>query len=87
MLPRLRAVLAHHVIFHANRAGLLGGDQATLARLTVDAVFDAVLPRPVSAGATFHIGKVWPMTTTVSDVTPESAGKLRRSNVNADQRP
>ncbi|TQN32681.1 thiopeptide-type bacteriocin biosynthesis protein [Haloactinospora alba] len=35
----LRAVLAHHFIFHANRAGLSGTDQATLARLAVNTVF------------------------------------------------
>lgn len=35
----LRAVLAHHFIFHANRAGLPAADQATLASLAVDTVF------------------------------------------------
>ncbi len=35
----LRAVLAHHFIFHANRAGLPAADQATLAALAVDTVF------------------------------------------------
>lgn len=45
----LRAVLAHHFIFHANRAGLPAADQATLASLAVNAVFDTV-ERPDSAG-------------------------------------
>jgi protein-L-isoaspartate(D-aspartate) O-methyltransferase len=38
----LRAVLAHHFIFHANRAGLPGADQATLAALAVDTVFNTL---------------------------------------------
>lgn len=45
----LRAVLAHHFIFHANRAGLPGDDQATLATLAVDTVFHTLStgrPRP-----------------------------------------
>lgn len=37
----LRAVLAHHFLFQANRAGLSGPDQATLAALAVDTVFHA----------------------------------------------
>ncbi len=41
----LRAVLAHHFIFHANRAGLPAADQATLAALAVGTVFNpAALP-------------------------------------------
>jgi protein-L-isoaspartate(D-aspartate) O-methyltransferase len=35
----LRAVLAHHLIFHFNRAGLTGTDQATMAALARGAVF------------------------------------------------
>jgi protein-L-isoaspartate(D-aspartate) O-methyltransferase len=35
----LRAVLAHHFIFHANRVGLPGADQATMATLAVNTVF------------------------------------------------
>ena len=35
----LRAVLTHHLIFHANRAGLSLADQATIARLASDSVF------------------------------------------------
>lgn len=44
----LRAVLAHHFIFHANRAGLSGADQATLAALAVNTVFH-VPKRPDSS--------------------------------------
>ncbi|MEU9891321.1 thiopeptide-type bacteriocin biosynthesis protein [Sphaerisporangium sp. NPDC051011] len=35
----LRAVLAHHLIFHFNRAGLTGVDQATMAALALQVVF------------------------------------------------
>jgi len=42
----LRAVLAHHFIFHANRAGLSAADQATLAALAVHGVFHTTPTRP-----------------------------------------
>jgi protein-L-isoaspartate(D-aspartate) O-methyltransferase len=52
----VRAVLAHHFIFHANRAALPGLDQATLAALAVGVVFHADSPstpsRRASAGTT-----------------------------------
>jgi thiopeptide-type bacteriocin biosynthesis protein len=35
----LRAVLVHHLIFHFNRAGLTGTEQATMAALGCDTVF------------------------------------------------
>ena len=73
----LRAVLAHHFIFHANRAGLPGGDQAILAALAVDTVFHTPLNRPASAGTTSHTSKVSPVTTTVSDASAASADELR----------
>ena len=37
----LRAVLAHHLIFHFNRMGISAGDQATMAALAVDVVFNS----------------------------------------------
>jgi hypothetical protein len=37
----LRAVLAHHLIFHFNRAGISSTDQATMAALAVSVVFHA----------------------------------------------
>ncbi|WP_049575592.1 thiopeptide-type bacteriocin biosynthesis protein [Streptomyces sp. SBT349] len=46
----LRAVLAHHFIFHANRAGLPAADQATLAALAMDTVFHTTPERPDSSG-------------------------------------
>ncbi|WP_182880457.1 thiopeptide-type bacteriocin biosynthesis protein [Microbispora sp. H10949] len=40
LLRGLRAVLAHHVIFHANRAGLPSSDQSAIAALAVHTVFN-----------------------------------------------
>ena len=73
----LRAVLAHHFIFHANRAGLSGTDQATLAALAVDAVFHSTPTRQAPAGTTSNTVRVPAMTTTVSDASTDSAGELR----------
>ncbi|WP_422647558.1 methyltransferase, FxLD system [Actinoalloteichus caeruleus] len=72
----LRAVLTHHFLFHANRAGLSGPDQATLAALAVDAVFHRTPPRQAPAGTTTTV-RVPAMTTTVRDTSPDSADALR----------
>ncbi|WP_327586957.1 methyltransferase, FxLD system [Nonomuraea sp. NBC_00507] len=73
----LRAVLAHHIIFHANRAGLLIQDQAALAALAVDTVFhrgdDFVSSPPI----THPITKVNPVTTISDDRSAASADQLR----------
>ncbi|MBI3685786.1 MAG: methyltransferase, FxLD system [Actinobacteria bacterium] len=73
----LRAVLAHHVIFHANRAALPAADQATLAGLAVDAVFTST-DDPVSPlTATPPPTKVPEMTTVRDDIPAASADQLR----------
>ncbi|WTW93468.1 methyltransferase, FxLD system [Streptomycetaceae bacterium NBC_01309] len=50
----LRAVLAHHVIFHANRARLTARDQATLAHLAATSIFhsDEAAQPPTTAAPT-----------------------------------
>jgi protein-L-isoaspartate(D-aspartate) O-methyltransferase len=73
----LRAVLAHHFIFHANRAGLSGTDQAALAALAVDTVFHSTPTRQAPAGTTSNTVRVPAMTTTVSDTSTDSADELR----------
>lgn len=74
----LRAVLAHHFIFHANRAGLSGPDQATLAALAVDVVFHSTPTRQAPARTTAaNTVRVPAMTTTVSDASTDSADELR----------
>ncbi|WP_328708867.1 thiopeptide-type bacteriocin biosynthesis protein [Microbispora hainanensis] len=40
LLRGLRAVLAHHVIFHANRAGVPRSDQSAVAALAIHTVFN-----------------------------------------------
>lgn len=40
LLRGLRAVLAHHVIFHTNRAGLPSSDQSAIAALAIHTVFN-----------------------------------------------
>ena len=59
----LRAVIAHHVIFHANRLGLSVRDQSILAALAVRNVFDSTTRSIVSTSAPT------PATTSVDQVT------------------
>ncbi|MBO4140196.1 methyltransferase, FxLD system [Micromonospora tulbaghiae] len=59
----LRAVIAHHVIFHANRLGLSVRDQSTLAALAVRNVFHSTTRSIVSTSAPT------PATTSVDRVT------------------
>jgi protein-L-isoaspartate(D-aspartate) O-methyltransferase len=48
----LRAVIAHHVIFHANRAGLSLADQSALSALAIEVTMEqATPPSPDPAGA------------------------------------
>ncbi|MFI7221255.1 methyltransferase, FxLD system [Micromonospora maritima] len=63
----LRAVLAHHVIFHANRLGLSIHDQSTLAALAVRNVFHHTTRSIVS------ISEPTPTSTSVDRVTSEPA--------------
>ncbi|MFJ1795362.1 methyltransferase, FxLD system [Kitasatospora griseola] len=70
----LRAVLAHHFIFHANRAGLSGSDQGALAALAGAAVFHHP-QRPDPAARHPDTTKVRDMTTTTSN--EPSADELR----------
>ncbi|MGW4034520.1 methyltransferase, FxLD system [Streptomyces sp. NPDC004838] len=76
----LRAVLAHHFIFHANRAGLTGTDQATLAALAVDTVFHTP-ERPVSSGTAPDTPKVRAMTTTASDTASSASAEALRNKL------
>ncbi|MFF0097729.1 methyltransferase, FxLD system [Micromonospora sp. NPDC005257] len=63
----LRAVIAHHVIFHANRLGLSVHDQSTLAALAVRNVFHHTTRSIVS------ISEPTPTSTSVDRVTSEPA--------------
>ncbi|SCF28898.1 protein-L-isoaspartate(D-aspartate) O-methyltransferase [Micromonospora purpureochromogenes] len=80
----LRSVLAHHVIFHANRMGLSVRDQSTLAALAVRNVFHTTTRSTMSTSAPT------PPTTSVDRVTTlreptdlrtELTDRLRAENV------
>ncbi|MBQ1041489.1 methyltransferase, FxLD system [Micromonospora sp. C72] len=80
----LRAVLAHHVIFHANRVGLSVHDQSTLAALAVRNVFDPTRRSTVStAEPTPSATSVDQMTThrDPADLRSELADRLRAENI------
>lgn len=74
----LRAVLAHHLVFLANHAGLSLADQATLAHLAVNAVFHTESP-------TNQLSKV-PTVTTHSDQNHLSAEQLHADLVDRLER-
>src|SRR5690606_17130968 len=51
----LRAVLAHHILFHWNRLGITAANQANLARVAREVVLDTC-PRIPHPGAGDHRG-------------------------------
>jgi protein-L-isoaspartate(D-aspartate) O-methyltransferase len=71
----LRAVLAHHIIFHANRAGLSVTDQGILAALASGHVLGTCRGPVFLPDATTSANKVGQMTTLSDDAL--SAGELR----------
>jgi protein-L-isoaspartate(D-aspartate) O-methyltransferase len=71
----LRAVLAHHILFHANRAGLPITDQGTLAALASRHIFGTRTGPVFLPGSTTTTEKVSELTTISNDTTP--AGELR----------
>lgn len=79
----LRAVIAHHVIFHANRAGLLPDDQSALFTTAREAVMG-------SSDNTVSSTEGTPKTTSVGAVTTDTistagAGAARLRNALVDQ--
>ncbi|MER5771152.1 methyltransferase, FxLD system [Streptomyces sp. NPDC001985] len=79
----LRAVLAHHVIFHANRAGLLRDDQSalfTIAREVVMGTSDNTAP---PSGAATDVDSVGAVNTDM--ITADSAEAERLRNALVDQ--
>ncbi|MFI2652514.1 methyltransferase, FxLD system [Micromonospora fulviviridis] len=79
----LRAVIAHHVIFHANRAGLPVRDQSTLAALAVRNVFHPRRSTVSTAEPTPPATSVDPMTThgDPTELRGELADRLRAENI------
>ncbi|MEU7002668.1 methyltransferase, FxLD system [Nonomuraea sp. NPDC046570] len=73
----LRAVLAHHIIFHANRAGLPVEDQAAMAALALGVVFNSAEDTVSPAVTPTEITKVNRMTTLSNDRSALPADQLR----------
>ena len=79
----LRAVIAHHVIFHANRAGLLPDDQSALFTTAREAVMgssDNTASSAEGASATTSVGAV-----TTDTIAPNGAEAARLRNALVDQ--
>ncbi|AUY48404.1 methyltransferase, FxLD system [Streptomyces sp. CB01881] len=73
----LRAVLAHHLVFHANRAGLPTDHQASMAARALDAVFHSDEgPEPSNSIIRATTG-VTHMTTLSDDTTSATSAQLR----------
>lgn len=78
----LRAVIAHHVIFHANRSGLSVQDQSTLAALAVRNVFHHTTRSTVSiAEPTPTSTSVDPVTSDPADLRAALTDALRAENI------
>ncbi|WP_239405487.1 thiopeptide-type bacteriocin biosynthesis protein [Frankia sp. Cj3] len=73
----LRAVLAHHILFHANRAGLTVADQSILAALAIDTIFATGQGSVLPPDAPTTTPKVNQMTTLSNDRSAFSADQLR----------
>jgi protein-L-isoaspartate(D-aspartate) O-methyltransferase len=73
----LRAVAAHHIIFHANRAGLSLADQAAMAALAKTAVFGAGRQPASSLTTVPDTPKVSSVTTPRDNASVLSAEQLR----------
>ncbi|MGW2523966.1 methyltransferase, FxLD system [Streptomyces sp. NPDC001617] len=77
----LRAVIAHHLIFHANRVGLPSGDQSTLFNIAREAVMgssDNTAPSAAGTSETTSVGAVNTDTITTPDA---EATRLRNALV------
>jgi len=74
----LRAVLAHHVIFHANRAGIPTEDQSALSALAREVVMGTNDNAAVSASAVSQQGTSLGMVTSdTAEDADTAAGRLR----------
>lgn len=80
----LRAVIAHHVIFHANRMGLSVRDQSTLAALAVRNVFQPTARSIVSTSEPTPTTASVDQVTTLrepTDLRTQLADRLRAENI------
>ncbi|AZK95600.1 MULTISPECIES: methyltransferase, FxLD system [Streptomyces] len=79
----LRAVLAHHVIFHANRAGLLRDDQSALFNIAREVVMGTSDNTASLSGAATDVDSVGAVNT--DTITTDSAEAERLRNALVDQ--
>ncbi|MFF3558118.1 methyltransferase, FxLD system [Streptomyces tsukubensis] len=79
----LRAVLAHHVIFHANRAGLLRDDQSALFNIAREVVMGTSDNTASPSGAAADVDSVGAVNT--DTITTDSAEAERLRNALVDQ--
>ncbi|UED85833.1 methyltransferase, FxLD system [Streptomyces profundus] len=77
----LRAVLAHHLIFHANRAGLLRDDQSTLFNTAREVVMGTSEPTASRTEATSSAASVGPVNTDTIATPTADAERLRNALV------
>ncbi|WP_435601413.1 methyltransferase, FxLD system [Streptomyces sp. C10-9-1] len=71
----LRAVIAHHVIFHANRAGLLRDDQSTLSHIA----------REVVMGTSDHTASPTEATADIDSVSAVNTGTITTPTADAER--
>ncbi|MZE77453.1 methyltransferase, FxLD system [Streptomyces xinghaiensis] len=79
----LRAVIAHHVIFHANRAGLLRDDQSALSHIAREVVMGTSDHTESPTEATADIDSVGAVNT--DTITTPTAGAERLRNALVEQ--
>ncbi|MFD9540840.1 methyltransferase, FxLD system [Streptomyces sp. NPDC060022] len=79
----LRAVLAHHVLFHANRAGLSPEDQHALSHIAKEVVMGSSEHSPSSAEAPPTVDSVSAVNT--DTIIPAEADAARLRNALVDQ--
>ncbi|MEO3972339.1 methyltransferase, FxLD system [Streptomyces sp. CAU 1734] len=79
----LRAVLAHHVIFHANRAGLLRDDQSALFNIAREVVMGTSDNTASPSGAAADVDSVGAVNT--DTITADSAEAERLRNALVDR--
>ncbi|WP_405671800.1 methyltransferase, FxLD system [Streptomyces sp. NBC_01530] len=77
----LRAVIAHHVIFHANRAGLLRDDQSALSHIAREVVMGTSDHTESPTEATADIDSVSAVNTDTITIPTADAERLRNALV------
>ncbi|MFD4347399.1 methyltransferase, FxLD system [Streptomyces coelicoflavus] len=79
----LRAVVAHHTIFHSNRAGLLRSDQSAMSDIAREVVMGTNDNAAGSGGAAIGTEGVRGVSATIATPTAADAERLRNALVDA----